>query len=272
MFLHLHELKLHRGSPAKDADHDAQFSLVGLDILDNTGEIEERPIDNPHSLTNLKQNNENGNIRYVKVQPGDEASLEYLLTTPDDNPLYVFLLTQDDSKSEVFLNGQSLGYFGENSENNQVISLGRFKAGQEISIKLALKRDSLSLLQGEQFYDLNMDQFTQDQKQLDSNPLKITSYTDTSLVGEINNPDDQVLLFTSIPFDQGWSVRMDGKETPTVKLLDTFTGVNVPPGHHQINFAYNLPGLWPGMIISILSLMISITFMGGIRLIIKNEK
>lgn len=223
----------------------------------------DRPIFTPLTvqetrLVNLVQNEGDGTIRFSKEKPENDASLEYFLSAPDMNPIYLYLLTVGDSKAEVFVNGRSRGFFGENSENNYVIDLGRFKPGQKISIKLQLKRDTLTLQEGAPFYTLDMQRFSAVQKTLAANPLKITTYDDTSIDGQVDNPSGQQLLFTSIPYDEGWSVLVDGKENPKIILLDTFIGVYIPNGNHAVSFTYHLPGLWPGTIVSIFSLIVAI--------------
>lgn len=51
---------------------------------------------------------------------------------------------------------------------------------------------------------------------LSAHPWKLTSWTDTSLEGSISC-DQEGWLFTTIPYDTGWKVLVDGKEQETGK-------------------------------------------------------
>ena len=67
--------------------------------------------------------------------------------------------------------------------------------------------------------------------------LEITTFSDTRVSASVQVPADQTLLFTSIPYDEGWSLRVDGKETPKIRLLGALTGVELAEGRLiRLNF------------------------------------
>ena len=59
------------------------------------------------------------------------------------------------------------------------------------------------------------------------------------------------LVFYSVPYDEGWSVTVDGKQTEIVKANVGFMAVRVPEGTHTIRFNYKTPGMTAGWIISL---------------------
>jgi len=64
------------------------------------------------------------------------------------------------------------------------------------------------------------------------------------------------LLYTSIPYDKGWSVYVDGqKANITAICKGALTGVMVTAGTHQITFKYTPRGFFQGIIISMLGLI-----------------
>ena len=73
--------------------------------------------------------------------------------------------------------------------------------------------------------------------------------------GDINASKAGV-MFTSIPYDKGWTVKIDGVETETFKLGDALLGFYITEGEHQVRFAYTPSGLTAGIIISIVCLLI----------------
>lgn len=61
------------------------------------------------------------------------------------------------------------------------------------------------------------------------------------------------LLCLSIPYEDGWQVYVDGKETTLLKVNDMYMGVVLNKGTHQIRLVYHTPGLKAGLIISVIA-------------------
>ena len=87
--------------------------------------------------------------------------------------------------------------------------------------------------------------------------MQITSFTDTRIEGTVNATEDMPLLFTTIPYDKGWSAYVDG--TPSkiyVTLDDTFCTLALAPGEHSIIFIYTPPYAFAGSIISTMAIVV----------------
>ena len=98
---------------------------------------------------------------------------------------------------------------------------------------------------------------------LSAHPWNLTSWTDTSLKGSISC-DQEGWLFTSIPFDAGWKVLVDGKEQEPEKILDSFVGIWLSAGSHTVTLEYMPKGLIPGALISAASvLLLALIAAGG---------
>ena len=98
---------------------------------------------------------------------------------------------------------------------------------------------------------------------LSAHPWNLTSWTDTSLKGSISC-DQEGWLFTSIPFDAGWKVLVDGKEQEPEKILDSFVGIWLSAGSHTVTLEYMPKGLIPGALISAASvLLLALVAAGG---------
>ena len=80
-------------------------------------------------------------------------------------------------------------------------------------------------------------------------PLQVTRWTDTRLEGEVN-AEQAGALFTSIPYDKGWSVAVDGVKQEPGKIFDTFLSVEIPQGRHTVSLSYEPVGLRLGFGIS----------------------
>lgn len=84
---------------------------------------------------------------------------------------------------------------------------------------------------------------------LSLSPLEITTFSDTHISGHIMVSSGQI-LFTTIPYDPGWKLYVDGTETSYSSFEDSFITCELPEGEHTLEFRYTPQGLFPGVIIS----------------------
>ncbi|MCR5294304.1 MAG: YfhO family protein [Lachnospiraceae bacterium] len=75
---------------------------------------------------------------------------------------------------------------------------------------------------------------------------------DDRVSGTVSAAEDG-LLFIAIPYEQGWSVYIDGKKAEKLKGNEGFTAVEVPQGAHTFEMKYLVPGLLKGLLLSFLS-------------------
>ena len=98
---------------------------------------------------------------------------------------------------------------------------------------------------------------------LSAHPWNLTSWTDTSLKGSISC-DQEGWLFTTIPFDAGWKITVDGREQEPKKVLDSFVGIWLSAGNHTVSMEYTPKGLIPGTLISAASaVLLALIAAGG---------
>ena len=78
--------------------------------------------------------------------------------------------------------------------------------------------------------------------------------------GTIEVHEGKNLLFTSIPYDEGWTVYVDGKEADTLSVLEgAFLATYLTPGKHEILMRYS--NRW-------INIGLGISFAGGLMLLI----
>jgi uncharacterized membrane protein YfhO len=69
-------------------------------------------------------------------------------------------------------------------------------------------------------------------------------------------------LFFTIPNDDGWVVKVDGKKVKTKTALDLFMTVPLTAGTHNIELKYTPKGLMVGIFITTIALLICLIFVG----------
>ncbi|WP_339101812.1 YfhO family protein [Candidatus Enterococcus clewellii] len=84
---------------------------------------------------------------------------------------------------------------------------------------------------------------------------------------EVVTNEEQV-LFTTIPYDQGWTVSVDGKQAEIPRFKDAFLTVKIPAGTHTVEFVYLPPGLTSGSLLTVGSVFL----FGGYLFVLRKRK
>ena len=87
------------------------------------------------------------------------------------------------------------------------------------------------------------------------NQMKITSFLNNEIEGTINVKQSEILFF-SIPYDGGWTLKIDDKIAQKQKVFFGLIGAAMPVGNHKIELHYEPPFMKLGIIISIVSLIL----------------
>lgn len=92
-----------------------------------------------------------------------------------------------------------------------------------------------------------------------SRPYTIERVTDDHLRGTFAAEAGQELMFT-IPYDEGWTLTVDGKKTEIKKVLGAFMAVDVEPGEHTYEMRFVPSGFRAGVIASGISLALIVAY------------
>ncbi len=93
------------------------------------------------------------------------------------------------------------------------------------------------------------DVFEKGYERLANEPLTVTKYTDTSVEGKVSVKEDGY-LFTSIPYEKGWTLYVDGKKTEIEPFKEAFIGAMLEKGEHEIKLTYLPQGFVIGCVIT----------------------
>ncbi len=106
-------------------------------------------------------------------------------------------------------------------------------------------------------YTINHEEFEKGYKKLLENKLDIKSFKESNIEATIE-VDENKLVYTSIPYDEGWKVYVDGEQVKTTPLGNAFLSFYVGPGKHNITFKYKIPYFIPSLLLSIFGISILI--------------
>lgn len=148
----------------------------------------------------------------------------------------------DKESREVSINENALpiGYLS--SEKVLTLNLSEYKSGKKAQKALW---DSIALIDGD---------FDTQAKHLKDNGISLTYFDTDYIKGTINCDEDGVLL-TTLPYDSGWNIYIDGEMVETQKAAGYLTAAKITKGSHDIELRYAVPGISLGAAVSVMGLI-----------------
>ena len=153
-----------------------------------------------------------------------------------------------------------------------ILAGGRAKAGETIYININLSAGKSGDIKS-RVYGFDDDAWNKAYTELSKNMMSVTEYTDRTVSGTVKADEDGVLL-TSIPYDKGWSVKVDGQKVDIKPFANALCAIPLTAGEHTIEFSFFTHGLTLGIIASIFcaGLLALIFFMSRKKPAKKNDE
>ena len=96
--------------------------------------------------------------------------------------------------------------------------------------------------------------------------INIEEHNDTYIKGSIEAKEKGILL-TTIPYEDGWTIYVNGEKVKYKKAIDTFIMIDVEKGNNTIEFKYESPGFKSGLLISLFGILLL-----GVEIFINKNK
>ncbi len=152
----------------------------------------------------------------------------------------------------------AIGDFGTKNfkdlKNGCVLYVGYLKKGQTVEFTNGDEGDetpNISLTA----YRMNTETLQEVLDKLSEQHMEYVSYDDTHIEGYITMEEaGQVVL--SVPYEAGWSVRVNEKEVETGLFGNCFMTVTLEPGEYKITMDYDPKGRKEGILLSLVSLVL----------------
>ncbi len=193
---------------------------------------------------------------YIQASTADKT---VTINVEEDSDVYVYVTTYVDSISFSAYN-QDTGFSSSNSfsglEHRRIVHFGEMPAGTVVTVNTS---DSDATTLQLYAYDFNSDVFDRVYEKLGSEPMKVEEYGDNYVKASVDAKTDG-LLYTSIIYDKGWSVLVDGKETKYTSIKDALMAIPVKAGEHTLEFRYYPQGKKAGTAITVFSVAVLAVF------------
>ena len=182
-----------------------------------------------------------GHRKYSPEVDGKSASLTYTVEVPTDDAVYIYFPSDWAREVDLTLNGDDIGtYFG--NETRRIVSLGSFEAKETITLQMTLNEEDLYIGTGvDYFYYLDEALYAEIMPQLQAYAMEVTNWSDTHIEGVVTTDDEHNLIYTSIPYDEGWNVTVDGRAAELLRVGDTLLAIDassLSEGAHIVVLSY----------------------------------
>lgn len=229
-------------------DNDSVFENMNSVITSFTNIDNDIYRDASYQFDNYKEDDKYIYTYNIEVEKTDEIYFHF----PCDDAL-----STNYNNGKMYVNGVEIGiYFSK--YNWGVMSLGEYNVGDEVEVKFVFDKE-VSLNDPYFVYE-DKDVLKEHHDILSSNVLNLEKINNSRLKGKIELESDSKIIIT-IPYDEGWNVKVDGKSIQKTKSLDVLMSIELDKGVHNVELIYTPKGLKEGVIISLSSVALIIIYL-----------
>ena len=185
--------------------------------------------------------NETKKSKTILTYQAQQTGKQYLFIEADDADAITVSQEKKDDKIEI------------RNDCGSIVNLGEMDSGTEFTVTIEYKEGKGGSVVS---HVCTMDEAVwQDAyKMLSTSMLDVTDYGDSCLKGTINVQDDGVFV-TSVPYEAGWKLKVDGHTREINELISgAWISTSLSAGEHQIELSFRPPGLIAGLLITLASI------------------
>jgi uncharacterized membrane protein YfhO len=196
-------------------------------------------------------------IRYKRSSPTSDSIAKIVIIPSEEQQIYLSL--------DIIANRSKGGYIeiddtrvDFNPRRSTLVDLGSCGPDNVIEINIEFAPSSPESGNFElRAYSLDVEQFEKAMEVVSQNQFKVLDHSSTYISGHINAPEKGLSVMT-MPYDKGWSVKVDGEKVQTIAFDDALLAFEVPRGYHTVTMRYFTDKLPYALIVSVFSLVVLI--------------
>ena len=215
---------------------------------------------------------------YVKKDPAKKASVTYTIVSDGVHEIYAHFPTLYPRDCYYSVDGVFGGWIL-SGDGDGYVNLGVLPEGEvEFEITIASDDGRVYLAETDyHFFYLDNERFADVIGALAEGGLRIDYFEEDLIRGSLTASEERTTVFTTIPYDAGWRVTVDGESVETYAVLDSLLAFDVAPGEHEIEMSYFPKSYFVGITLSAIGtsaflLMIGAEFILRRKADAKNKK
>ena len=188
-------------------------------------------------------------ISLYKINEELPIIIDYEIPVESDKELYLNVSTARClSDCTVYVDGRYFMRWDSRSFYSGVLRLGSFEPGSTIHVSI-VSEDSVFRFIDINFAYLDNDIFEEQFTGIDISGVTVSEVVNGHVEITSDLSDDRVIL-TTIPYEKGWTLTVDGQPADIKVYQDALIGIDCGPGHHDIVLDFTPPGTKTGAMLS----------------------
>ena len=194
-----------------------------------------------------------GIYSYSLFDGADSGEISVTYKAPKDGMLYAWANVKSSSSVNVI--SENLNHTYDVESQRYIFPIGYYKEGETVEINVGATSDNTNKIA---VAYLNEDIMDRIYENLSDEGLNVTKYTSTKIEGTLDAEKSGTLM-TSIPYEKGWKVYVDGKKADTKEVMGAFLAAEVGEGSHNIKFVYTPEGFVVGCVLASAAFFVFVT-------------
>ncbi len=219
-----------------------------------------------YSVSDISNPSDGSDCFYFTADYDDGSGEITVLILPEETKnLYLYV----DSGSLNELTVEHMGNVKTQNVDDEhyILDLGECIKDEAITLKFTVKDGITDGYADFMLRSLNTEKFKEGYEILKKQSLNVGEFTDTKISGTVTAKEGGI-LYTSIPYDTGWTVTVDGEKLESEELIavgDALLGINLDKGSHTVEFEYTPQGLKIGICLTAVGALIVLLYVLIIR-------
>lgn len=202
------------------------------------------PFDNQEQLLNACAGYETDIYKDLSAEyKGLKSNSEkYTVTAEYDGPMYFYTdassehKTQNEKNCDLYVNGEKVQPICKRFQFNAVY-IGTYSKGETVNIEI--KHISKEKVEHNIYLaQLDMSAFASAVESISSRGETNLNISGNEVSGQFTANEASTVMLT-LPYTEGWSVYVDGEKVEYKELADTFIGIDLTAGTHEIYMKYS---------------------------------
>ncbi len=184
--------------------------------------------------------------------------MNYTITAESEDELYVNITAPRIlSAGKLYINGKIVDSWAARSFYSFIYRVGSYEPGTEVTVTIMSDEDSFSY-QTVNFAYFNHESFISQFENV-TNTVEVSEVRNGHVVMTSNLNEGEMVL-TTIPYENGWEVTIDGVKAEVSDYQGALIAVNPGSGVHTIELNFTPPGLKIGAIVSVIGILGLVAF------------
>ncbi len=192
-----------------------------------------------------RQSSIQSHMHFTCREESTTARIVFTLQAPADGAfVYCYFPTQYPQELKLYLNGEhyrNTVLYPQGGNIASIVSLGAFEPGATVTVELSAEATGKAYIYEDTpyFYTIDEADLAKATELLGNGGISLTRGDDDHLTGSLTAAEGFTSVQTTIPFDEGWRIRVDGETVEGYRTANALLAFDLPAaGTYEIDLCY----------------------------------